>query len=62
MFGAMTARTTKGNHMKNGTESKKESDPQGPEGEGEAPKANGSEASEGGEASEGTRRPAPLDR
>ena len=27
MFGAMTARTTKGNQMKNGTESKKEATP-----------------------------------
>ena len=30
MFGAMTARTTKGNQMKNGTESKKETTPKTP--------------------------------
>ncbi|MCL4181786.1 MAG: hypothetical protein KJ072_29130, partial [Verrucomicrobia bacterium] len=30
MFGAMTARTTKGNQMKNGTESKKEATPKTP--------------------------------
>jgi hypothetical protein len=30
MFGAMTARTAKGNQMKNGTESKKETTPKAP--------------------------------